>query len=306
MTRRMRRDVSGWLMIMPQMAGILIFSLIPIGMAILLSFTDILYVQSNSFSGMGWVGFGHFSSILSDSLFWKAVLNTFIAALCVPIQMAFGLLIAVLLGRLGKRLKRVFRAVLFIPYVSSMVATVFMWQYIFEPNGFINSIISATGGEKIAFLTQSEWFLPCIILMMCWSGMGYYIILYEAALTNVNQSCLEAAELDGAGRFRRFFSIVLPAISPTTFYLLVMGIINGLQVFTWFQIICANLGDGFLWGPENTGITIVYYIYQMAYVNQFGMGGVGRACAMSVLLVMIIGALTAINFLFQKKWVHYD
>ncbi len=306
MTRRMRTDIGGWLMILPQMIGIAVFSLIPIAMAILISFSDMLYVQSDSFAALHLIGFAHFGDILTDPLFWRAVLNTFIAALCVPIQMAFGLLIAVLLKRLGKRLKQFFRAVLFIPYVSSMVAVVFMWQYIFEPTGAINSIVTAMGGEAVRFLTDPNWFMPCLILMMTWSGIGYYIILYEAALTNVNQSCIEAAELDGAGRMRRFFSIVVPAISPTTFYLLVMGIINGLQVFTWFQIICANLGDGFLWGPNNTGITIVYYIYQMAYVNQFGMGGAGRACAMSVLLVMIIGILTAVNFLFQKRWVHYD
>ena len=306
MTRKFKTNFCGWAMITPSMVGIMIFAMIPIVMAFAISFSDMLFVQSGSFENASWVWFDQYRKVLTDPLFGRAIVNTFIAAISVPLQMVLGLLIALLLKNVGKKMQKFFQAVFFIPYVSSMVAVVYMWQYIFEPTGIINNVITAMGGETIKFLTDPAWFMPCIILMMTWSGFGYYTILYQAALTNVNQSCLEAAMLDGAGRFKRFFAVTLPLISPTTFYLLVMGIIGGLQAFTWFQIICANLGAGFVWGPDKTGITIVYYIYQSAYVDQFGMGGAARACAMSVVLVFIIGAFTVLNFALQRKWVHYD
>ncbi len=306
MTKKLKTNIAGWLMILSPLAGVLIFFAVPIAISVYLSFSDALYIQSGTLSEAKMVFFRQYQSILTDPLFWRALLNTFIAALSVPIQMVIGLFMAVLLNRLGTNTRKIFRALFFVPYVCSMVATVYMWQYIFEPTGFLNAIVKSCGGEPINFLTDAKYFMSCLIVMMVWSGIGYYSIMYQAALTNVNQSCLEAAELDGAGSVKKFVSITLPAISPTTFYLLIMGVINGLQVFTWFQIICANLGDGFLWGPENTGITVVYYIYQMAYINQFGMGGASRACAMSVVLVAIIALLTVINFALQKKWVHYE
>ena len=146
-----------------------------------------------------------------------------------------------------------------------------------------------------------------VMVVMVWTGTGFYIILYQAALTSVNQSTLEAADIDGASQFRKIRSIIIPAVSPTTFYLLIMGVIGGLQNFVWYQIICDPLkNSGLGYGPDDYGITVVYYLYTYSMGASGEQIKAGPAGAAAIVLSLFILALTVFNFKMSDRWVHYD
>ena len=300
--RKILHHLSCWAMGGIPILGFLLFGLAPMVISFYMSFTDL---HRYDFSAATWAGLSNYGFIFKDPLFWRSILNTVYSCLTIPIQMILGLLIATVLVKDIKGMK-FFRALYFIPYICSSVAVTLMFQWLFDSElGIVNSLLSGIGIPKQEFLLNEAQFMPVMIIMMTWAGTGYYIILYQAALTNINKAMLEAAELDGAGAVRRFFSITIPAVSPTTFYLVIMGVIGGLQNFTWFQVICSGLGDGYKYGPDNAGLTIVYYLYDKGFDNIVTYG-MGIASAAAWVLVLFILALTALNFFGSKKWVHYD
>lgn len=284
--------------------GFLLFGLAPMLISAYLGFTEL---HGFDFHDARFIGIANYRKIFADPLFYKAIANTLYALLSLPVQMLLGLGIAGILSREGIRGKKFFRSLFFIPFVCSTVAVTLVFKWMFDGEfGIINQIISMAGGKKINFLLNPKLFMPVMLLLMTWAGTGYYIIIFQAALTGVNKSVTEAAEIDGAGAVRRFFSVTVPLISPTTFYLLVMGIIGGLQNFTWFQVMCGGMsGAGFQYGPDNAGITIVFYLYQQAFGNIIT-DGMGIASATAWVLVIAVLLLTAANFALSKKWVHYD
>ena len=262
-------------------------------LAIFMSFMDI---KGFSFEGAELIGLQNYGEVLKDPLFWKSIVNTLYMGVSTFINIALALLVAFLLTK-NVRGKKVFRTIYFIPYVCSVVAITVMWQWIFNTNyGLINGLFTPEGKDPINWWGSAETFIPCLIIMGVWSGTGYGIILYGAALTNVNGALYEAAKVDGANAFKSFFHITLPAISPTTFYLLITGVIGALQEFARPQIIS---GSG---GPDNVGVTVVFYLYR----NAFQYYDMGVASATAWLLALIIVALTVGNFAMSKLWVSYD
>jgi multiple sugar transport system permease protein len=213
-----------------------------------------------------------------------------------PISLVVSLIVSVLLNTKIKA-KKLYRTIFFIPYVCSVVAVTLMWKWIFDANyGVMNQIIEHFGGEGQNWLGQEKTFVPVLLIMGLWSGCGFNIILYSAALTKVNPSYYEAAQIDGANSWQQFWNVTMPAISPTTFYLLVMGLIGALQEFARVQVMA---GDG---GPNNAGVTVVFYLYRQA----FSYHQMGRASAAAWLLAILIMIITAINFKLGDKWVSYD
>ena len=191
-----------------------------------------------------------------------------------------------------------FRMIYFVPYVCSVVAVTLRWKYMFNTNyGIINQMLGKTGDNAIDWLGDSDFFTWAVIIMSVWSGMGFGIILYTAALTGVNQSMVEAAKIDGAGAFRTFWNVVLPSISPTSFYLLVMGVIGALQSFAVTNVLAT---EG---GPNGDGITIVFYLYRRVFSY---VGTMGEASASAWILALMIMLVTAFQFWGSKKWVNYD
>jgi multiple sugar transport system permease protein len=177
-----------------------------------------------------------------------------------------------------------------------------MWKWIFDYNyGVLNTVLLNLGWikEKINWLGDAAYYRGTMMVVLVWSGTGFDIILFSAALTAVNRSCYEAAAIDGAGPIRRFFHITFPAISPTTFYLLIMGLIGSLQEFTRFQVMSP---DG---GPEYKGLTLGFYLYRTLF-NASGGSDLGKATAIGWLIALLIGIVTALNFVLSKKWVSYD
>lgn len=288
---------SGLMMAGIPILGFVLFGMIPLILALAMAF---LYVPGKgNLTNAEFVGLENFKEVLSDHMFWQSIVNTLKMAISLPICIVIALVIAFLLTKDIKG-RSFFRAVYFVPYVCCAVAVSLMWELIFNQNhGIINSWLGLTRETAIPWLTDSSTYIFCLIIIGIWSGTAYGIVLYGAALTNVNRSLYEAAKVDGANSVRCFFSITLPSVSPTSFYLLTMGLIGSLQEFTRPQMIGGGQGAG----PNNDGLTIVFYIYRRAFVYNNQMG---NAAAAALVLAVFILIITGINFVVSKRWVNYD
>lgn len=289
-----KEEIAGTALASIPLIGFAIFGLVPLLVAMAMAFLEMN--SYNIFEGE-FVGFENFKKVLLDEMFWDAVGNTFILGSSTLISLVLSLLIAYLLNK-PIRGQKTFRIIYFIPYVCSSVAISLMWKYMFNTNyGIINQLLGSTGENAINWLGDSKYFSWAVIIMSVWSGMGYGIVLFTAALTNVNHSMVEAATIDGAGEASIFFHIVFPSISPTTFYLLVMGVIGALQAFAATHTLVGTNS------PNGDGVTIVFYLWERALGNKFDLGA---ASASAWYLSFMILGLTLFNFWGSKKWVSYD
>lgn len=278
--------------------GFCLFGLIPL----LLS----LYLCFNSFKGLRlhtakFVEWENFSEILQDEMFWQSLGNTAFVLVAAVVALLLSLVISALIAT-NVRGAKGFKAIYFVPYVCSLVAITFMWKWIYDYNyGVLNTTLMDWGWiqEPISWLGSAEYYRTAMFVLLVWSSTGFNIILLTAALIGVPKELHEAAQIDGAGEFRRFFSITLPLISPTIFYLLIMGLIGALQEFTRFQVMTP---DG---GPEYQGMTVVFYLYRQLF-NASGGSDLGVASAMGWIIAVLISAVTILNFSLQRRWVNYD
>lgn len=278
--------------------GFCLFGLIPL----LLS----LYLCFNSFKGLRlhtakFVEWENFSKILQDEMFWQSLGNTAFVLVAAVVALLLSLAISALIAT-NVRGAKGFKAIYFVPYVCSLVAITFMWKWIYDYNyGVLNTTLMDWGWiqEPISWLGSAEFYRTAMFVLLVWSSTGFNIILLTAALIGVPRELHEAAQIDGAGEFRRFFSITLPLISPTIFYLLIMGLIGALQEFTRFQVMTP---DG---GPEYQGMTVVFYLYRQLF-NASGGSDLGVASAMGWIIAVLISAVTILNFSLQRRWVNYD
>ena len=175
-----------------------------------------------------------------------------------------------------------------------------MWSWIYEPNfGFINTILSILGIDKIGFTTTKEWFMPAIIFMTLWRS-GTNIVLMQSALANVDNSLKEAARVDGATERQVFWKITFPSITPTLFYQLVMNFIAAMQEMAIMQVLATNgVGPGF------SAVTLAYYQYRMAFVDIMT-DGMGKGCALGWIIAIVVIVITRLQFKISEKWVSYD
>ena len=278
--------------------GFCFFGLIPL----LLS----LYLCFNSFKGLRlhtakFVEWENFSEILQDEMFWQSLGNTAFVLVAAVVALLLSLVVSALIAT-NVRGAKGFKAIYFVPYVCSLVAITFMWKWIYDYNyGVLNTTLMDWGWiqEPISWLGSAEFYRTAMFVLLVWSSTGFNIILLTAALIGVPKELHEAAQIDGAGEFRRFFSITLPLISPTIFYLLIMGLIGALQEFTRFQVMTP---DG---GPEYQGMTVVFYLYRQLF-NASGGSDLGVASAMGWIIAVLISAVTILNFRLQRRWVNYD
>ena len=278
--------------------GFCFFGLIPL----LLS----LYLCFNSFKGLRlhtakFVEWENFSKILQDEMFWQSLGNTAFVLVAAVVALLLSLAVSALIAT-NVRGAKGFKAIYFVPYVCSLVAITFMWKWIYDYNyGVLNTTLMDWGWiqEPISWLGSAEFYRTAMFVLLVWSSTGFNIILLTAALIGVPKELHEAAQIDGAGEFRRFFSITLPLISPTIFYLLIMGLIGALQEFTRFQVMTP---DG---GPEYQGMTVVFYLYRQLF-NASGGSDLGVASAMGWIIAVLISAVTILNFSLQRRWVNYD
>ena len=297
--KRLRKEeVQGIVFANIPFLGFCLFGLIPL----LLS----LYLCFNSFKGLRlhtgkFVGGDNFAEILADELFWQSIGNTWFVLLATVVSLVVSLVVSALIAT-NVRGAKGFKAIYFVPYVCSMVAITFMWKWIYDYNyGVLNTTLMDWGWikEPISWLGSAEYYRLAMFVLLVWSSTGFNIILLTAALIGVPRELHEAAEIDGAGEVKRFFKITLPLISPTIFYLLIMGLIGALQEFTRFQVMTP---DG---GPEYQGLTVVFYLYKQLF-NASGGSNLGIASAMGWIIAVLISIVTVLNFGLQRKWVNYD
>jgi len=233
-----------------------------------------------------------------QSLFIKAIWNTiYYVLLSTPITILFALLIALLLNRklYGKT---IFRTVYFIPFVTSVVAISLVWQWIFNDNGLLNYILTQIGFSKIPWLKDQKFTIPTVAIISIWKMVGYYAIIFLAGLQNIDKTYYEAAEVDGATPFQKFQFITLPLLSPTTFFIIIVAMIGAFKVFDEIFILYVGMP-----GPyNNSGMTMVYYVFDMFYVQQ----RMGRASAAAYVLFGIILLFTILQMRSSRSRIYYE
>jgi ABC-type sugar transport system permease subunit len=280
---------SGYLFIAPTTILLALFYLYPLAQTLVYSLTD---WNSGTAKVGSFVGLSNFTTILSDPDFLGAFGNTALyVVVVVPVSMALGLFFAALLATpfRGRGLYRVF---LFTPYIAPIVGSALIFSYILTPlGGIVNNLIGALGLPPVSFLASEPWAMLSVLVFSIWQQVGYTMIIYSAALTNVPESYHEAATLDGAGPIRRFFSISLPLVVPTSGFLAITGIIGSLQVFTQVYVLTGG-------GPLKSTETALYWIYQQGFV--YFHGGLASAGAVILLLVGIIITVIQLRFLGRR------
>lgn len=282
---------AAWLFLAPSLVLFAIFTAIPVISAFFISFT-----QWNLFNEVTWVGIGNYVELARDEIFAKVLGNTaYFVLISVPVQIVLALLCALVLNR-GIKGQTFFRVVYFLPVVTSTVAAALVWAWLFNSNfGLINAALSLVGVTDLPkWMGSTRWAMPAIIIVSIWQNLGYAMVLFLAGLQNIGKDVHDAAALDGATGWDRFWHITLPLLSPTTFFVLVISIIGSFQVFELVLVMTKA-------GPANATNTLVYYIYQNGF--QFYQMGYASAAAMVLFLIVLI--FTLVQYKLQRRWVHY-
>tara|TARA_Y100000814_G_scaffold276895_1_gene237462 strand:- start:486 stop:1250 length:765 start_codon:yes stop_codon:yes gene_type:complete len=245
------------------------------------------------------VGLENYISLFSeDLLFWKSLANTAYMMLGVPLGMIAGLAIAMLLNTEIKGM-RIYRTIFYLPAIVPVVASAILWIWVLNPEvGLINSFLRMIGiADPPNWLQSASWGLgskSAIILMGLWSA-GSGMIIWLAGLKGIPEHLYEAAEIDGAGAFTKFFNVTLPMLSPYIFFNLIMGIIGTMQVFTQAYIMTEG-------GPDDSTLFYAYYLFN----NAFRYFKMGYASALAWILFLVILALTLLQLKLAPRWVHYE
>ena len=289
----MRETVTSYLFLLPFLLFFVLFVIYPMFMCVYTSFFDATMGREDIF-----VGLQNYKDLLitrnedgtfGDPVFWIALKNTLIIVLVsVPVTCGFSLWVASVISRLPVAATSIFRCVFYLPVVTGSVAVTMVWKWMFNKYYGIFNYLGTNMGvleENINWLGDTRFALGCIILILLTTSVGQPIVLYVSALDNVDKSLVEAAEVDGATPMQAFWRIKWPQMMPTTLYILVITTINSFQCFALIQLL--TLG-----GPNNSTMTIMYYIYYNAFkLYKYGYGN-----AMGVILAIIIAILSAVQF----------
>ena len=273
--------------------GLTIFILIPMVSLFFISLTKWNFIQG--FRGVEMIGLDNFRHLFQDKSFFISMLNNIKLLLAVPFTLLFSLVIAIVVDE-KVYFKSFFKIIYFMPYISSVVAVAIVFQILFHPsqgpvNGFLMSL-GVTNPPK--WLADPTYALPSIMMITVWTSIGFNMVVYLAGLQSIPKDLYEAADIDGASSWRKFRSITVPMLSPTTFFLLITGIIYSFKTFDLIAVLTQG-------GPAKSTNVMVYEIYDQAFVNL----KMGYAAAESVFLFAVILLITGIQFWGQKKWVNY-
>ena len=299
MKLNLREHLEGYLFISPWILGMVLFALGPILASFGLAFT-----RWNLFTEPEYVGWANFQKLAHDPLFYKSVFNTiYYTVFAVPLGLVLALGLAMLVNH---RLRGInfFRTAFFLPNVVAGIAMLLLWKWLFDPNfGLINLFLDWTGLMAVLEwigLGRPQWIssrtgaMPGLVFMSIW-GLGGSMMIFLAGLQNIPRELIEAAELDGAGPWKRFRYVTLPLLTPTIFFLMMVGVIASLQVFNQAYVMTQG-------GPAHATLFYVLYLFQTAF-ERFQMG---YACAMALVLFIITLIVSLIQLAMGKKWVHYQ
>ena len=284
----------GYLFTVPIVIVNSFFIYLPLLYSLVVSFMNFNLFQG--FSGSKFVGAQNYVTMFQDPLFWGSVKNNLIYTIVtIPVLMIVSLVLAELINR-AIYFMNFTRALFFLPYIASISAMSLVWMMLLNPQqGLINNFLRNIGiVNPPLWLTSSNSALYAIIIMSIWSQLGYNIVLFIAGLQGIDQSLYEAAKVDGASGIRQFFTISVPLVSPTTFFLLVTNIIASFQVFANVNIMTQG-------GPDNSTSVISYYMYKVGFTQS----QMGYASAIAWFLMALIFVVTLVQMKGQKKWVQY-
>lgn len=291
MKRLLHKDGTwAFLLLLPNLLGFFIFIMFPVLGTFYISFTD-----WDMAGDMKWVGLANYKTLFQDDIFRKVLWNTlYYSVVSVPLGIIMSLLLAVFLNQKLKFM-RFYRAAFFMPVISSFVAVAVIWQWIYNPDfGLLNYFLSWFGIDGPSWLTSSVWAMPAIILTSVWKNLGYNMLIFLAGLQGISESYYEAADIDGAKWYTKFWHITVPLLSPTTFFVTVTSIIGSFQVFDAVYLMTQG-------GPARATSVLVHYIYQTAFQYL----DIGYASAMAYILFFLVLIVTLIQFARQKKWSMY-
>ncbi|MFD2671677.1 carbohydrate ABC transporter permease [Marinicrinis sediminis] len=286
-----KQSLVGYLFIAPNMLGVTLFFIIPAIYSLYLVFTNYTFGATE----VDFIGLDNFRRLFQDDLFYTSIWNTLIFLASVPISILLAFLVAIVLNQ-SVYLKGILRSLYFMPYITSGIAIAFVWMLLFQPQqGPINSMLRAIGIDNPpGWLSTMETSMYAIDIIWIWFLLGYNMIIYLAALQEVSTEQLEAAKMDGAGRWKTIRHVIWPLVSPTTFLLLITGLIMTVKTFGIIQAITQG-------GPGNSTTILSLFVYKTAF-RYYEMG---YASAISWMLFAFILIITLIQWYGQKKWVHY-
>jgi multiple sugar transport system permease protein len=287
-----RQNLAGWLFVGPVIAGVLFFQLAPVAASLVVSLTNWSGLNAPKFLGLE----NYKELFTADDTFWPSLKNTVIFTVVVVVLTIFiGLGLAVLCNQKIKGIG-IFRTLYYSPAVTNVVAIGFVWFWLYNPdNGLFNSTLKTIGIDGPAWLSDTRTALIAVIIVALWQGVGYPMVILLAGLQSIDQSLIEAATVDGASAWRRFWSVVFPLLTPSLFFLTITQFITSFQVFGIIYVMTSG-------GPNNATSVFIFQIYEAA----FGHGRLGYASAMGWVLFVIVGVVTAIQWKMEKRWVHYD
>jgi multiple sugar transport system permease protein len=275
----------------PNLLGFLVFTMIPIGIGIGMAFFNWDGANEPVFNDIS-----NFARMFRDSQFQNALVVTFLyTALTVPVTIVLSLLVASLLT-VKIRLTTLYRSIFFFPYIASIVAVAVVWQFLYHADmGPINEFLRSIGiAEPPRWTSSKDTALMAVAIMNIWRSVGYYMVLYIAGIVGIPAVYYEAAAVDGASVLQKFWHITLPMLSPTTFFIVIISIINSFQSFTPIYVMTGG-------GPGTATQVLVFRIYEEAFV----LSNFGYASAMAVVLFLIVLLFTIFQFRWQEKQIVY-
>ncbi|WP_461175715.1 carbohydrate ABC transporter permease [Trueperella pyogenes] len=289
---RTRRRHNTWALIFlaPSLIPLAAFTFWPMLQSIWISLN-----KWNLISEPTWVGFGNYSKLLADSGTWQILGHTLTFVLgYLPLVYVGGLALAIALNqRLPAR--GLLRAVYFLPVITSWVVVALVWKWLLNPsNGVINAVLGALGLPEPGWWTDPQWAMASVVLASAWKDLGFVMVILLAGLQNIPTELYEAARIDGASKWAQLRYVTLPLLTPSSFFVVIISLINGFQVFD--QVFVMTGG-----GPQGASQVVVGQIYDLT----FRYGRAGEAAALSWLLFAVILVVTLLQMKGQKKWVHY-
>lgn len=289
--RNFFRMIEPYLYLAPAFIVFTLFTFIPLAVSFALSFTD-----WDMMSKMQFIGLENYARLFTDRNLHRAIGNTaFFTLGIVPTQMALALLVALLLNT-KIRLRSLFRGLYFLPVIVPITVAATVWMFIFSPSfGVLNYLLGLIGIDKIGWLSDPKWAMPALMILAVWQNFGYFTVIFLAGLQSIPKELLEAAQIDGANIWKRFWHVTFPLLSPTTFLVLIMSVIGGFQVYQ--TVVLTTEG-----GPAGATNVIVFELYRTAF-DYFDMG---YASAMAYVLFAFLFVLTLIQFKFVGNKVHYQ
>lgn len=288
--RRRTDSVAAAAFTSPAVLGLTAFTLFPLVMSVVVSLWHWPAFGEREFAGLA-----NYTDLLTSRHFGRVLLNTIVyTVLYIPLNIGVSLGLALWISTMGRG-KQTLRVLFFLPVVTPIVAQVLVWRLIYQPNGVIAGLLAPLGIDAPNFLGDSSWAMASMVVMSVWQGFGYNMLIFSAALDQIPSSVHDAASVDGVSTFQRLRAVTLPMISPMMFFATTMTLITSFQVFAQPYLLTGG-------GPGNATETLVLFLYR----EGFSAFSLGSAAAVGWFLFALILLVTIVQFLGQKRWVHYD